>query len=113
MITQRLFLMLVCDACDDRGDDGDGGIPLFDTIEQARGYLDGWRIDQDGQATCDQCLARQVCATRGHDWDDWQVCSCGGLIDRHRQAGCDQHRWCQRCGEWQRRDPADQPEATR
>jgi hypothetical protein len=113
VITRRLFLMVVCDACADRGDGRDGGIPLFDTIEQARAYLDGWQVSDDGQATCDQCLARQVCTQQGHDWDDWQDCACGGLLTQHQAAGCDQHRWCLRCGQWQRRDPTTPTEATR
>jgi hypothetical protein len=103
VITRQACITVGCDGCGESGDDCDGGVPHFATVEQARGFLDGWRIADDGGATCERCVARQACAGQGHVWDEWRDCRCDGLIGEHAAAGCDQSRFCERCHEHERR----------
>ena len=99
-VTLLRCLLITCNTCGDPGEDGDAGVPHFETIEQARDYLDDWEISPDaGMVTCEGCVARRVCAEQGHDPGEWVDCRCGGRIAEHRARGCDQFRHCTRCGD--------------
>jgi hypothetical protein len=122
MLSLLTCLTASCDQCGRfyECDADEGGAPAHFVDEtQAVSCLDedsGWRQQAGGVLTCQQCVAKQDCATYGHDWGP---CRCAGRNPNHavdRPGGCTyQLRWCDRCSSSleQRQHPARPGEARR
>lgn len=109
MIRTVTCVVVGCDRCDKVGgfDDEDWGGELhYASVAAAAAALPGWRVDAAGEVVCGECVIEEVCATHGHDFEDWRACGCGGKLPPHKAAAvanaaltgvCPVRvRWCQR-----------------
>ena len=64
-------ITIACDTCDEiAGDYDTGSTHHFADLDEARKYLDDWRINDETQ-TCYRCLAIETCEREGHQWSRW------------------------------------------
>jgi hypothetical protein len=88
-------LVVVCDGCGTDDDADDGRVPHFDTIEDARKYLDGWTFTD--RHLCPRCAAKVLCEAAGHDWGEgWRPCSYVRVGQPLREHICVERRGCWR-----------------
>lgn len=89
MIQNRTCIEITCDDCED--DCWEDGTPHFESLEQARKYVnDEWLLTEDEQV-CSRCVAARACAAEGHVWGEWKQWPKDTL---------EVVRFCDRCGDY-------------
>ena len=83
-----------------------GGELHYASLAVAAEELPGWRVDPNGEVVCQDCVIKEECEIRGHDFEDWRGCGCGGSLSPRKAAVtadtalagvCPVRvRWCQR-----------------
>ncbi|GAB3462474.1 hypothetical protein GCM10027436_72490 [Actinophytocola sediminis] len=118
MFLHHTCITVQCDTCwSDLELDGVGGLHFENIADATACFGDlGWDVRPDGHARCDQCVAREACATEGCDWRGWIRCGCRGAVASHRalamtpaavaagRCACET-RWCERCSAYETRIP--------
>lgn len=104
MIRTVTCLVVECDDCGTVNYDDDGsGTPHYNTIEEARKYLDDWTFTD--RQVCPGCATKVLCEATGHDWGEWLACRWTNPQHPLREHVCEERRYCDRhhCGVVERR----------